>query len=132
LSWTKPRSSSIADTSAANVASRPHGELADHDRDGEVDGERHPVLGLPQTQRVHRLEEEEVEGEHARDRHEERRPETENHRRRHHGQQVKDTEAQHRRHLPEPEDHSGDGDDEQPTENEPGRRPRRRASGRGR
>ena len=43
-------------------------ELADDDRGDEVDGERDPVLGVAQRERVRRRQEEPVEGQHARDR----------------------------------------------------------------
>ena len=50
------------------AAAGARGQLADHDRVSEVDGEREPVLAVGERERVHRLEEEQVEREHARDR----------------------------------------------------------------
>ncbi len=47
---------------------RARRELADHDRGHRVGGEREPVLGVRQRERVHRRQEEEVEREHARGR----------------------------------------------------------------
>ncbi len=47
-------------------ATRAGSELADDDGGDEVDGKRDPVLSVGERERVERLEEEEVEGQHAR------------------------------------------------------------------
>ncbi len=43
-------------------------KIADDDSGDEEDRERHPVLGIREGERVERWQEEEVEGQHARDR----------------------------------------------------------------
>ena len=58
----------------ARPPARPRGQLADDDRDDDEHREREPVLRVGERERVHRLEEEPVEREHARDR--DRRPRT--------------------------------------------------------
>ncbi len=76
----------------------PRRERAHRERDGEVDGEREPVLALPQVERVVRRQEEPVERQHARhgdDSGKRRAPDDRN---RQHGEDVERSEAE-RRHV---------------------------------
>ena len=101
-------------------ATRPRRELADDDGGDEIDGQRNPVLRVPERECVVRRQEEEVEGEHRRDgdEHRVRRAEDEGHRQ--HGEQVEDAQAESRGEAPQPEDRAGDDGDERRATQESG------------
>ena len=89
-------------------AAGPRGELARHDGDDEVHGEREPVLAVSQVERVGRRQEEPVEGEHARDGDRERVREPPDDRDRQHGEDVERAEAEHGRPVVEDADEHRD------------------------
>ena len=101
-------------------------ELADDDGGDEVDGKRDPVLSVRERERVERLEEEEVEGEHARDGDRDRVSHAPDDGDRQHGEDVERTEAEDGRPRVEKRDRDRDErdaedacDDAGQTEREP-------------
>src|SRR6266508_3582798 len=82
-------------------------QLADDDRDHEVDGERKPVLGVAEPEGVRRRQEEEVEREHARHRDEHGVVGSPADRDDEHPEHVERPEAEDRRDLPECVDRAG-------------------------
>ena len=74
------------------------------DRSDEVHGERDPVLGVGEAQRVRRWQEQPVEREHAHDRHRDRERQAPDRRHRQNGEEVENAETENRRHGLEGED----------------------------
>ena len=95
-------------------------ELADDHGGHEVDGQRDPVLRVRERERVQRREEEEVEREHARDRHGERVGEPVEDGDGQHREQVEPAEAEDRGDLAEPVDRCGDDGHGRRAQRQPG------------
>ena len=89
---------------------RPARQLADDERRHGVHGQRKPVRRVAQRERVRRRQEEEVEGEHARDGHRQRPVGAPGNRHGQHREDVEDAEADRRREgLERPDEQRGDG-----------------------
>jgi hypothetical protein len=93
------------------AAARARGEVADDERRGQVDSERQPVRALGQAERVLGRQEEEVEGQHARDRDEDGIPPAPEDGDRQDGEDVQRAEAENRDAATEDEDPSGHEND---------------------
>jgi hypothetical protein len=98
----------LALLSLARSPARLRGELAHDEADDQVDRKREPVLRLGQPEGVNRRQEEEVEGEHARNRDENRVCATPEDRHRQHREEIEHAEAQHRHRVAQKVDGGGD------------------------
>ncbi len=105
----------LALLSLGPLSSGPRGQGADDDRRHHVDEQREPVAAVGERERVHRRQEEEVEREHARDRHQDRVGDAPEERNRQDSEDVEHAEAEHRDEVVENGNRrSDDGDRERP------------------